>query len=113
MRIAESATAAPANGRIPPGLIVNADDLAIHPRINAGILSAWNAGILTSATMLMTTPYLAVNLAPCVAYAWMSHLDLTLRERNWRKYRGQLRACAGALAERIALGGNFASSNIF
>jgi chitin disaccharide deacetylase len=44
--------------RLPPGLIVNADDLAIHPRINAGILSAWRGGILTSATMLMTTPYL-------------------------------------------------------
>ena len=42
---------------LPPGLIVNADDLGIHPRINAGILSAYRRGILTSCSMLMTTPY--------------------------------------------------------
>ena len=40
-----------------PGLVVNADDLAIHPRTNAGIFSAWRSGIVTSATMLVTTPY--------------------------------------------------------
>ena len=45
--------------RLPPGLIVSADDLAIHPDTNAGIASAWRNGIVTSATMLMTTPYLA------------------------------------------------------
>lgn len=44
--------------RLPSGLIVNADDLGIHPSINAGILSAYRSGILTSCTMLMTTPYL-------------------------------------------------------
>ena len=42
---------------LPPGLIVNADDLGIHPSINAGIFSAYRRGILTSATMLMTTAY--------------------------------------------------------
>jgi predicted glycoside hydrolase/deacetylase ChbG (UPF0249 family) len=47
---------------MPAGLIVNADDLAIHPRIDAGILSAWRSGILTSATMLMTTPYLDATM---------------------------------------------------
>jgi predicted glycoside hydrolase/deacetylase ChbG (UPF0249 family) len=45
------------SAHLPHGLIVNADDLAIHPRTNAGILSAWRSGVLTSATMLMTTPY--------------------------------------------------------
>jgi predicted glycoside hydrolase/deacetylase ChbG (UPF0249 family) len=47
-----------AEATLPAGLIVNADDLAIHPSINAGILSAHRHGIVTSASMLMTTPYL-------------------------------------------------------
>jgi predicted glycoside hydrolase/deacetylase ChbG (UPF0249 family) len=67
--------------RILPGLIVNADDLAIHPRINAGILSAWNAGILTSATMLMTTPYLEATVRDTVRTSSLPvgiHLALTL-----------------------------------
>jgi chitin disaccharide deacetylase len=67
--------------RIPPGLIVNADDLAIHPRINAGILSAWRDGIVTSATMLMTTPYLEETVRAAVRAARLPvgiHLALTL-----------------------------------
>jgi predicted glycoside hydrolase/deacetylase ChbG (UPF0249 family) len=67
--------------RIPPGLIVNADDLAYHPRINAGILSAWRAGILTSATMLMTTPYLEQTVREAVRAAGIPvgiHLALTV-----------------------------------
>jgi len=40
-----------------PALIVNADDLGIHPRINQGIFDAFDRGILTSATMLVTTPF--------------------------------------------------------
>jgi predicted glycoside hydrolase/deacetylase ChbG (UPF0249 family) len=39
------------------GLIVYADDLAFHPEINSGILSAYRNGILTSCRMLMTNPY--------------------------------------------------------
>src|SRR5579863_3246526 len=47
---------------LPAGLIVNADDLGIHPSINDGIFSAHRYGIVTSATMLMTTPYLAETI---------------------------------------------------
>ena len=67
--------------RIPPGLIVNADDLAYHPRINAGILSAWRAGILTSATMLMTTPWLEATVREVVRATGLPvgiHLALTV-----------------------------------
>jgi len=39
------------------GLIVNADDLGIHPRIDAGIFEAFEQGVLTSATLLVTTPF--------------------------------------------------------
>jgi predicted glycoside hydrolase/deacetylase ChbG (UPF0249 family) len=69
------------SARIPPGLIVNADDLAIHPHINAGILSAWRAGIVTSATMLMTTPHLDDTVREAVQAAGLPvgiHLALTL-----------------------------------
>jgi predicted glycoside hydrolase/deacetylase ChbG (UPF0249 family) len=52
-----------AEAMLPAGLIVNADDLGIHPSINAGILSAHRHGIVTSASMLMTTPYLAETVA--------------------------------------------------
>jgi chitin disaccharide deacetylase len=67
--------------KIPPGLIVNADDLGIHPRINAGILSAYRSGILTSATMLMTTPYLDETVRDAVRGGPLPigiHLSLTL-----------------------------------
>ena len=66
---------------LPPGLIVNADDLGIHPSINAGILSAYRNGILTSCTMLMTTAYLEETLRNYVRPAALPigiHLSLTL-----------------------------------
>jgi chitin disaccharide deacetylase len=66
---------------LPPGLIVNADDLGIHPAINAGILSAYRNGILTSCTMLMTTAYLDETLRDFVRPAALPigvHLSLTL-----------------------------------
>jgi chitin disaccharide deacetylase len=64
-----------------PGLIVNADDLGIHPSINAGILSAYRNGILTSSTMLMTTDFLDETLRDYVRTAALPigvHLSLTL-----------------------------------
>jgi predicted glycoside hydrolase/deacetylase ChbG (UPF0249 family) len=66
---------------LPPGLIVNADDLGIHPDISAGILSAYRSGILTSCTMLMTTAYLEETVRNYVRPASLPigiHLSLTL-----------------------------------
>jgi predicted glycoside hydrolase/deacetylase ChbG (UPF0249 family) len=68
-------------GVLPPGLIVNADDLGIHPSINAGILSAYRNGIVTSCNMLMTTPYLDQTVRDCVRPQKLPigvHLSLTL-----------------------------------
>jgi chitin disaccharide deacetylase len=67
--------------KLTPGLIINADDLGIHPSINAGILSAYRNGILTSCTMLMTTPYLKETVHNFVRPAALPigiHLSLTL-----------------------------------
>lgn len=64
-----------------PGIIVNADDLGIHPNINAGILSAYRNGVLSSCTMLMTTPYLEQTVRDYVrpqALPIGVHLCLTL-----------------------------------
>lgn len=64
-----------------PGLIVNADDLGIHPSINAGIVSAYRRGILTSCTMLMTTAYFDQTIRDHVrpqALPIGVHLSLTL-----------------------------------
>jgi len=66
---------------LPPGLIINADDLGIHPSINAGILSAYRRGILTSSTMLTTTPYFEETVRDFVRPAALPiglHLSLTL-----------------------------------
>ena len=66
---------------LPPGLIVNADDLGIHPSINAGIASAYRHGILTSCTMLMTTAYFEQTIRDYVrprALPIGIHLSLTL-----------------------------------
>lgn len=68
-------------GALPPGLIVNADDLGIHPNVNAGILSAYRHGILTSCTMLMTTAYFEQTVRGYVrpkALPIGIHLSLTL-----------------------------------
>jgi predicted glycoside hydrolase/deacetylase ChbG (UPF0249 family) len=64
-----------------PGLIINADDLGIYPSIDAGILSAYRHGILTSCTMLMTTAYFEQTVRDVVRPALLPigvHLSLTL-----------------------------------
>ena len=71
----------PSSRRLPPGLIINADDLGIHPSIDAGILSAYREGLLTSCTMLMTTPYFDQTVRDYVRPAALPigvHLSLTL-----------------------------------
>jgi len=69
------------SGGLPPGIIINADDLGIHPRINAGIVSAYRHGVLTSSTMLLTTPYLEETVREIVRPGLLPvglHLSLTL-----------------------------------
>lgn len=70
-----------ASAKIAPGLIVNADDLAIHPDTNAGIVSAYRNGIVSSATMLMTTPFVERTIRDVARAETLPigvHLSLTL-----------------------------------
>src|SRR5258708_2296263 len=70
-----------ATAKVASGLIINADDLAIHPRINAGIVSAYRSGIVTSTTILMTTPYVDATIREVVRVESLPvgiHLSLTL-----------------------------------
>jgi predicted glycoside hydrolase/deacetylase ChbG (UPF0249 family) len=41
-----------------PGLIINADDFGVHPSINAGILSAYRNGVVSSLSLMVTMPLL-------------------------------------------------------
>ena len=46
-------------------LILNADDFGLSPSVNKGIVEAFQQGIISSATMMMNTPYTdeAIELA--------------------------------------------------
>lgn len=59
-------------------LVVNADDLGLHPAIDDGILEARNSGIVTSATLLATgrTAPAAVERAAAAGLAIGVHLCL-------------------------------------
>ncbi len=81
MKVLQTESQMTSRPRLPPGLIINADDLGIHPNINAGILSAYRYGLLTSCTMLMTTTYLEQTVREFVRPAVLPigiHLSLTL-----------------------------------
>ncbi|RKH70333.1 ChbG/HpnK family deacetylase [Corallococcus aberystwythensis] len=62
-------------------LIVNADDLGLHPSLDAGILRAHRDGIVTSATLLATGPSAAeaVGRAKAQGLAVGVHLALSTR----------------------------------
>ncbi|MHA7629266.1 ChbG/HpnK family deacetylase [Corallococcus sp. M7] len=62
-------------------LIVNADDLGLHPSLDAGILKAHREGIVTSATLLAMGPSAAeaVGLAQAQGLAVGVHLALSTR----------------------------------
>jgi predicted glycoside hydrolase/deacetylase ChbG (UPF0249 family) len=61
-------------------IIFNADDLGIHPTTDQAILLAFQEGIISSATLLMTTPFTeqAARLAISANMPIGIHLSLTL-----------------------------------
>jgi predicted glycoside hydrolase/deacetylase ChbG (UPF0249 family) len=62
-------------------LVINADDLGLHPRIDEGILRAHRDGVLTSATVLASGPNTeaAVRRAKAQGLALGLHLCLSTR----------------------------------
>jgi predicted glycoside hydrolase/deacetylase ChbG (UPF0249 family) len=67
--------------RAPTRLVVNADDLGLHPALDAGILRAHREGIVTSATVLVSGPNAeeAVAKARAQGLALGVHLALSSR----------------------------------
>ncbi|MBV9433048.1 MAG: ChbG/HpnK family deacetylase [Hyphomicrobiales bacterium] len=68
-------------------IIINADDLGVHPGTDAGIIDAYSQGVLTSATLLTTTPWLedAVRRAKAVDLPLGIHLSLTIGQSRESK----------------------------
>jgi predicted glycoside hydrolase/deacetylase ChbG (UPF0249 family) len=62
-----------------PGLIVNADDVGIHPATTRGIASAYQNGIVSSASVMVTMPMVedAVTAARTAAVPLGLHVSLT------------------------------------
>lgn len=63
-----------------PSLIVNADDLGIHPAVNDGIRDAFVNGIVTSATLLINMPHALQAIAEVVRPTGLPvgvHLNVT------------------------------------
>jgi predicted glycoside hydrolase/deacetylase ChbG (UPF0249 family) len=89
---------------IPAGLIVNADDFGIHPNINAGIISAYLHGIVTSTTMLVTTRFFeqTIREASSTNLPVGIHLSLTL---------GKARARIEDVPDLVDADGNFTWSS--
>jgi predicted glycoside hydrolase/deacetylase ChbG (UPF0249 family) len=56
-------------GTVPKYLIVNADDYAMSPGVSRGILEAHAAGIVTSTTALVNTPWAPESLSTAVSRA--------------------------------------------
>jgi chitin disaccharide deacetylase len=84
-------------------LVVNADDLGLHPDIDAGILRAHREGVVTSATVLATGPSAPQALAAARAQGLPVgvHLCLTTRLPP---------AAAPAQVPSVAPGGRFRAS---
>ncbi|MFZ5470593.1 MAG: carbohydrate deacetylase [Myxococcota bacterium] len=95
-------------------LVVNADDLGLHPRIDAGILRAHREGIVTSATVLVTgrSAQAAVHAAKEQGLALGVHLCLSTHlspaappsQVRWLAPGGRFRAHWAEVAAAWAVG---------
>lgn len=67
-------------GTLGPGIIVNADDFGVHPAINAGILSAYKNGIVSSVSLMVTMPLLGETIGQLRASGVPAGLHLCLTQ---------------------------------
>jgi predicted glycoside hydrolase/deacetylase ChbG (UPF0249 family) len=73
-----------------PSLILNADDFAIHPAINEGIVEAYTKGVLTSTTLLLTTPFLNESIQHIKSCGIPTGIHLTINLGRPRAAVGDL-----------------------
>lgn len=76
-----------------PRLIINADDLGIHPRIDAGIRKGYESGLVTSASLLVTTPFVEDAVRDVINPTGLPiglHVDLTMGRPASEQVAGSL-----------------------
>ena len=90
-------------------LVINADDLGLHPRIDEGIFAAHTDGVVTSATVLATGPTAAeaIRRAGQTKLGLGLHLCLTTTSRPQRPVHGALAGAGRPLPPELgrAVGG--------
>jgi predicted glycoside hydrolase/deacetylase ChbG (UPF0249 family) len=90
-------------GNLAPGLIVNADDFGIHPGTNAGILSAYDRGLVSSVSLMVTMPHLNDSCRDLQASRIPAGLHLSLTQGRAVLPRAQL-------SDLVDTAGNFRHS---
>jgi predicted glycoside hydrolase/deacetylase ChbG (UPF0249 family) len=78
-------------------LVLNADDFGYEPRVTAGIEQAMRHGLVSSATMMVTTPYSEQAAAHASGLSLGLHLELARFESVSQPGRRFVEAEAGAL----------------
>jgi chitin disaccharide deacetylase len=86
-----------------PGLIVNADDFGVHPATNAGILSAFRNGIVTSVSLMVTMRSLDETCRILNAAGLPAGLHFCLTQ-------GRAVAAHGSVSDLVDEAGNFRHS---
>lgn len=64
-------------------LIVNADDLGYDPKVSEGLLRAMREGVVTSATLMVNTPYSRAAAQAATGLAIGLHLNLARHAPLW------------------------------
>jgi chitin disaccharide deacetylase len=93
-------------GGLEPGLIVNADDFGVDPAINAGILSAYKNGIVSSVSLMVTMPLLGDTCRDLRASGMPAGLHLSLTQ-------GSAAAAPGAVHGLVDETGQFCHSALW
>ena len=82
-------------------LIINADDLGYDPAVTRGILRAMQEGIVSSATLLVNTPYSEAAAHEAHGLALGLHFNLARGLPVWAAFPSDL-LVDGAFSEALA-----------
>lgn len=83
-------------------LIINADDLGYDPAVSEGILRSMREGVVSSATLMVNTPYSEEAAAAGGGLSLGLHLNLARWRPAWSGFPARLLDAAGELVEARA-----------